>query len=425
MRLFFVVVCALLIIGCESNERSPGPVQSDEGGALLVQATSVAAREIAERKTSTIQAATIAAAQTRDTQARVGTSTAQAIQQRQTEMALNATANAQALLVQATIQSATETSIARRAEATQTTVRLSQDAMETMQARAAQSAETATAERSFATATTYAATSTRSALELAFALERKQATATAEALDRKSEQARDDAIRSRQWNEYYDGLLKVLIGLGAITFLLMLIIQVARYLDVIANRQGIRLTETRSGTVLVTAWRGVFSAELIKPAPVIEGDADAYDSTQLPSVTEHAEDLIKVTTPKAGERFMTRQEPEAETNDQVEIHLVKRRLAMRLVRESQSFYASRGVDPASMHRIASWRDLNWASETWVRAVDSLKPYVIAKPGRAGGTVCGAEYPTLHELFAAIGERRITFGEKTTPCPTERSSEQAA
>lgn len=75
-------------------------------------------------------------------------------------------------------------------------------------------------------------------------------------------------------------------------------------------------------------------------------------------------------------------------------------LTERLLIESVDYYRTRGIRPESTNQLPSFRELKWSSESWVRAVKSLKPYVVTKPGRGGGAFCQPPYPTLGELYNA-------------------------
>jgi len=185
----------------------------------------------------------------------------------------------------------------------------------------------------------------------------------------------------------------------------MLMIQLARYLDAIAMRQ--KLVETRSGTVMIMSLgRGQYAPQLIQAGPNLLDSGDEFDATQAPMIEAEASELVKVTSAR-GETFITK----SDAGDEVREH--HRKLALRLLRESLRHYSARGIDPRTMARVPSFRDLNWSSETWVKAVNILKPHVIAKQGRGGGTFCGEEYPTIVQLYAAIGERRITLSGAVT------------
>lgn len=394
-RAFFLMFVVLLLAACGVNvpgeqDDSPRVIANDEGGALLIEATRAAQRAVSERKTATIQAATMSANQTRVFEERQGTSTAEALRVREQEMKLNATANAVAVESQQTRQAATETSEVRRSEATATA-----------QAQMILAAQSRTAEAQQVTATSYAATSTRGAQALLVAKEQHEATATSEALELRRVQAHEDAARSQAWADFVDSLLKSILAIGGIAMLLMLIVQVARYLDALALRQ--KLVETRAGTVLIVASSAGYSAQIIKPTPnyIDAGTDDEFEQTQLSSITREAPELLKVTTAR-GETFVARDDPEAEQGE------INRRLALRLLRESLRHYSTLGFDARRAARIATQRDLSWSSETWVRAVNVLKPHVVTKQGRGGGTYCGTTYPTLMQLYEAVGERRITL-----------------
>lgn len=409
LRSFFLLILASSLFACEAGEPiEPRVIENAEGGALLVEATRAAQRVISEHKTATIQAATMSAGATREASDRSTTGTAQALQVRQQEMNLNATSNAVGLQQMETRQAATETSEAWRSEATGTAASNNAAASETAVARARNIVGSRTADAIEATDTALAATSTRSAQEIQAALERHQATATAEALEIRRAQAQDDAARYARWAEFFDTLLKIILGLGSIALLVMLIVQLARYLDAIALRQ--KLVETRSGTVLIVASPSGYTAEIIRPTTnLLDEGANNFGDTQAPVIGNEASELLKLTNAR-GETFITKTDPEVEARE------ARRRLALRLLRASLQHYATLRIDARDVNRIPSFRDLGWSSETWVRAVQSLKPYVIAKAGRGGGTYCGAEFPTVMTLYIAVGERRIGLSEESNHSP---------
>lgn len=389
LAVFLLTACAANPAGDSVND--PGNIPNDEGGALLIEATQAAERVMRERRTATVQAATMSAGATRDFGERAATGTAQALNVRQQEMDLNATSNARAMEYAATREAATSTAIdnARR------------------------NAATATGEALQATSTADAATATRAVQAIAQQLAEELATATSEALAIKRAQAQVDAARAQAWADFFDSLLKIILGLGGLSFLFMLIIQFARYLDALALRQ--KLIETRSGTVLIIASRNGYSAEIIKPTPNIldEGNTFEFEPSQAGSLQHEVPELLKINT-VYGQSFIAKDDPEAEQ------HEINRRLALRLVRESIRHYSARGFEAREVNRLASQRDLNWSPETWVRAVNLLKPHVITKPGRGGGTFCGPQYPNLLALYTALGERRLalTVAKEASPSPTE-------
>lgn len=114
--------------------------------------------------------------------------------------------------------------------------------------------------------------------------------------------------------------------------------------------------------------------------------------------------------------FITKTDPEQEGRE------VLRRLELRLLRESIRYYTAKGTQAGTMTRIPPYRDLNWSSETWVRAVSALKPHIIAKQGRGAGTYCTYQYPNLMALYAAVGERRIKVCHRRTVSAESRTNE---
>ncbi len=410
VRLIPVFLLFLFLAACAVPASGDDVIDapSSEGSALLAEATRAAVRAISERKTATLQAATISAGATRDFVARAATGTAEALRVRAQEMNLNATAQALAAQAQQTRDAGTATARADN-------IAQSQTAQAQLDARNA----TRTAAAQQATETTSAATATRGAQKIQAALEQRQATATAQALQIAIADAQTNAARAQAWNDFLDSLLKIIVAVGSVALIIMLIIQVARYLDTLAMRQ--RLVETRSGTVLIVATRNGVAAEIIKPTPNLldAGDAalDAFEHTQLPTVAHEADELLKITTAR-GETFIARDDPAQVAQD------AQRKLAMRLLRESINYHARHHTAPDAQNRIPSFRDLRWSSETWVRAVNTLRPHIETKQGRGGGTYCVEPFRSVHQLYAAVGERRVQVGQMP-PSPPSPSPTLAA
>lgn len=133
------------------------------------------------------------------------------------------------------------------------------------------------------------------------------------------------------------------------------------------------------------------TAAPVEPPPFAEpNDAAPRD--------EHT-NLIRVNNPLAGDQYISRSTPEEDAAK------IRKSLALRLLRDAMQYYAQRNTS-TRVAKIPSWRELEWSSETWVRAVDSLKPYVLTKSGRGGGTFCGPEYPNLVALYDAVGNNKV-------------------
>lgn len=404
LRAILLTLCLAVFVLAACVPTSNGDTQidsniipNDEGGALLIEATRAAQRAISDRKTATIQYATMYAESTKQASEHQATGTAQAIWMYQQQRDARATDQAIAIQSAQTRQAATDTAIAHSSQATGTA-----------EADALIVVTTHTAAAIQATATTFAATQTRGAQEIQAALERHQATATAEALEIRRAQAQADAARSQAWATFFDSFLKILVGLGGLAFLIMLWVQIARYLDSLSMRQ--RILETRAGTVLIIPSRNGYSAELIKPTPNLLDSGNDFEPSQAAMIETQAPEVFKLSTAR-GETFITKTDPEQEARE------VQRRLALRLLRESIRHYSNQRMDAREVNRIPSFRDLGWSSETWVRAVQSLKPYVIATQGRGGGTYCGVEFPSVMTLYTAVGERRIMLGGELSHSPT--------
>lgn len=412
-KFVLALLCLIALTSC-ATELTDGPVVgSDEGSALLAEATRAAARTLSERKTATIQAATIVAASTEDAIRRAGTATAQSQQVRQTDMAANATSNALALQQVQTRQSATDTSEAQRTQAARTAESDSRSVSATTEAVAVQRAAAQTAAAATATSAAYAATSTRSAQDLAASLTRLQATATVEALDRQRIQSEQDAIRWTLWVEYVDTVLKFLFFVGAVALVIVVVVFVARYLDAIAIRS--RMIETHAGTVMILQVNGKPYPQLVTAAAGLldaSGVPEEFPDSDLPDTEHQTKELLNVN--QGGRKTVIEKTDPVEEARQVRYHLAK-----RLLRESIGYLNANQIDPRTVNNLPSFRDLNWSSETWVRAVESLKPHIFTKKGRGGGTFCSADFPSVMHLYTALGERRITLAEEAavpTPLP---------
>lgn len=391
-----LILLAIVVCSACGTDLSDG-VQSAEGGEFLSQATRAAQRILNERRTATLQVATMITQSTREVSSERATGTAQALWSRQMEIATNATQAALALQQAHARQQATETS-----QASQLYV------IQTANAMTANRIATETAETGQSTQTSIAMKATARAQELQSSLEQHQATATTEALQLQQAQAQQQALRSQQWADYFDSLLKFTLAVGFVGLLIIMLFGLTRYLDVIALRQ--KLMETRAGTVMITnLGRGQYAAQLVASAPAVT-PGDEFDDTQAHVLENQAEELLKVTTFR-GETFIAKSDPVEELRER------HRKLALRLLRESLKYYSMRGFAGNTITRIPTYRDLNWSSETWVRAVNLLKPHVITRSGRGGGTFCTSEYPTLIQLYSAIGERRLLV---PSPTPKDES-----
>lgn len=381
------ILFLLIIVMCSAcGTDLPKGIQSAEGGEFLSQATRAAQRILDERKTATLQVATMIAQRTREMSSERATGTAQALWFRQMEITTNATESALALQQVSARQQATETSQASHVSAIQTAAALTINRSATGTAESAQASQTALALKA-----------TARAQELRSSLEQHQATATTEALQLQRTQAQQQALRSEQWVDYFDSLLKFTLVVGFVGLLFIMLFGLTRYLDVVALRH--KLMETRAGTVMITnVGRGQYAARLVASSPVLNS-GDEFEATEAHVIANQAEELLKVTTFR-GETFIAKSDPAADLRER------NRKLALRLLRESLKYYTTRGFAGNSLTRIPTYRDLNWSSETWVRAVSSLKPHVVTKSGRGGGTFCSGEYPTLLLLYSAIGERRL-------------------
>lgn len=192
--------------------------------------------------------------------------------------------------------------------------------------------------------------------------------------------------------------LFVLFIIGAVLIALFFLFQwQAATVTTAVMRQS--LFETRSGTVLIVMRNGVPVPQLLKPVDLLEPGDEGFDNSQAAIVQTEAPDILKLTN-RTGTTFIAKDDPEAEAME------MRRKLALRLLRESMRHYANQNIDPRQTNRIPSWRDLGWSPDTWSRAAEALKPNITTKVGRGGGTFCGAQFPTLMDLYAAVGERRV-------------------
>lgn len=228
--------------------------------------------------------------------------------------------------------------------------------------------------------------STRQALavqEQAYAL-----TATAQALERLAAQEekiqrRDELTRTAM----LVFLLLILLALGSV-FVALVWKAGNQWIEWQSRRR--QLIESRAGTLLLVAENAPpVRVQVIQPAPPMP----------LP-ITGGVEDMSTETEPIPcsvnGELvgfIQRRDEPE-------------KRLAMRLLRESIQAVGARS------NRIPGWRELGWSAEVWTQAVRLLRRYVETQPGK--GTYLAGEYPTLQDLYFAVGERRAIL----SPAPIQ-------
>ena len=219
-----------------------------------------------------------------------------------------------------------------------------------------------------------------------------QMTATAQALERQAlqeakAQRTDDFARTAALVL----LLVVLLALG-ITVIALVWKAGNEWIEWQSRRR--QLVESRAGTLLLVAENAPpIRVQVIQPAlPArlpIGGDESMDADTEPIAYTVNGE--------LAG--FIQRQREPGQG--------AERRLVMRLLRESVQAVGARS------NRIPGWRELSWSAETWTQAVRLLWRYVETQPGK--GTYLLGEYPTLQDLYYAVGERRAIL----SPAPIKQ------
>lgn len=384
MKLLFVCVCIVLLAACAATGTTNNAAYDLE--LAKGRATSAAVETAAQRSANAI-----------------------ATNDARTQVAANheATRAAQAQNNALLYAQATNTAQSQFAIATSTAQYLIARGAETAQAEHARYNATRTARASDATATSDAhrwqttATAERRTIEAQMQI--AQATATAQVLIAQVEQTKADAEQTAQWNALAHSIARLAAVVLASAFLLGAAIvlvrgafALVRYFDSRTARQW--FLETRAGTIqIIKTERGTYAAALVNGSPNLL-DAPEEDYFDMPSEVPPARE-IPVRTISGSTFTMTDAAPGEETG---------RRLALRLLRESMTQYKQRGFKPEEITRIMTWRDLDWSADTWARAIDLLRPYLIVKQGRGGDAFCGPHYPNLLALYGAIGERRVAL-----------------
>lgn len=322
---------------------------------------------------------------------------------------------------------ATSTAQSQYAIATATAQYVIARAAETTQAESARFNATQTVRAADATATAdvhrwqTTATAERRTLEAEQA--RVQATATAQAIDTQIKQAQADEERNAQiWN----AIISIAVFLAVILLVLLAIAlaviifqgafalsqMFAARAEMTAARAAQQLViETRAGTVILNRTeRGTYVPSIVSgkdygalPSADDFNDLQAKRITATAQPSSGANETFKYTN-GSGTTHMTKEDPDADRKEQ------DRKLCMDLIRASMEHWRSLHHDPKTCTRIATWRDLEWSAATWQRAVNLLRPHIITVEGRGGGTLCGKQYPTLLDLYVALGERRIALAE---------------
>ena len=326
----------------------------------------------------------------------------------------NATLAAQAQQNAMLYAQATSTAQAQYSSATSTALYNIARAAETMQAGQAQASATAAARASDATATSEAhkwqttATAERRTLEAEIA--RVEATGTAQAVALQIQQTQADAAANSERSQFVQSLINfviVIVGLAAMCATCLVLVAGAmafvRWMNGRAAKQYV--IETRAGTILIQRGAdGNYFADLVQRT--LDDNTPVFPvreiPSQLPEVVEEPE-TVKITNLR-GTQIITKETPE-------DARLVAdRKLALDLLRESLQYYGRKenGVNPMMVNRIPTWHTLGWGAASWQRAVELLRPYLQTREGRGGGTFCIAPYPTVHQLYLAVGERRAAL-----------------
>jgi hypothetical protein len=336
-------------------------------------------------------------------------------QQAQLEQQLSGVKRAQTATAAALARAATAEAKATRQAIDEANARATAESRKTAQAQGAASATvqayafnlTATADALAIAQQQARATATADADQIAAAQSHQAATATAAAIDHVRVQADQDAQQARQVSAIIAWIAPAGVLLAILAIVALLYRLASQWVD--AHRERWRLDnqrvalmgmliETRTGTVVFVGDPRVgYTPQLMAPPTF-----DHFDASQLQAARPI--ETFRLNTPQGAEDI-PKHEP---ADDQLEAN---RKLAMRLLRD-----AMKHTGPQA-NRLPGYRDLNWPSETWTRAVKLLKPHVTTKPGRGGGTVLASEWSTLQQLYVAVGERRTPLpGNRQAPSP---------
>jgi len=223
------------------------------------------------------------------------------------------------------------------------------------------------------------ATATAQAQSLSLAQTQAAASATAQALQ-EAQLARRQRQQRQEAQAWMVTLISLAFLLGLAGISLRLLWQAGQgWLAWQERRQ--RLIESRAGTLLLLPEGPPLKVQVIQPAcpqGVDEEGALLTDTEPIPYSLNG--ELVG---------FLHRQPSLAEP---------QRRLVLRLLRESIQTAGAKSV------RLPGWRELGWSAETWTQAIRLLGHHVETQPGK--GTYLVGEYPTLQDLYFAVGERRI-------------------
>lgn len=252
-------------------------------------------------------------------------------------------------------------------------------------AQAGQATATAQAlqANSQATAQHIALMATATAEAMVMRQAQSQATATVQALE-----ALQQAEVQRRKREAFAAEMRLWLWLifmaSVMVIVLLLLLRISeRYLNTLINRQ--LLVESRAGTLLLQPHGTQMEVVVVTPAGQLQPPKVAEEGDEFTS------ELSRIPYYVGGELkgYLVKNPADAP----------ERRLALRLLRQ-----AMQQAGPRS-NRLPGWRELGWSADTWSKAVNLLRPYLESQSGRGGGTYLVGEYPTLQELYLAVGERR--------------------
>lgn len=217
-------------------------------------------------------------------------------------------------------------------------------------------------------------------------LEGPRAIATAQALSfatHDAQLAHERAVtQSAALSWLWFGFQVLVIGAGAVLLLLAmwnLETHLARRMRLNEQRLALlaSLAETRSGTV---SMRG----DLRAVSPQIVDLSEPSDARQ---VAEPVADTFRLNSGPLS--VMVDKHPQERPAD------VK--AALRLLRLSMQ------RNGATANRIATWRELSMSADVWQRSLEAIRPHIVAKAGRGGGTF--VKVGTLHGLYARLSAGR--------------------
>ncbi len=367
-----IFLTSLLLVGC-ADDGAPAPT-----GPIVDRAQAEQDRKDADRR---IQEANqrIALAN-----ARLAQQTADAQQFELSQRKAAASATAQAVALQATVNA--------------------QNALATSQARSAQQTASAIEAQQTRQAVSAAATATASAREIQQNLEHAAATATQQAVTLQIAKSEADAQRAASDAEFYNGLWRVVIVAVIGALLVFGLYAMNGFVSTALLRRAV--IETRGGTMILFSQNGQPSAHaLAAPALALpSGESDEFPSSDARTIDAEAS---TITVNSGGKSFLMAHPTEAENAADD----AARRLCLKLLRASMQQVG------ASSKRIPTAIDLGWSSAQWQKAVDAMRDHLIVKRGRAGGVWINDQWGTVKGLWVAIGERRASV---STPPPQEMS-----